>query len=221
MANSFQNEQDSPEIASLAELAENIVYRLPGCADVVVRKTLREVYREFCRETKCLTAECRIPLEKGVCVYPVPTAFGGTVESVRSVAVDDRELVERRDYRLDHANRVFLLRDYANVPSDGAYDGIEDGSFRVDRIHTGEAHVRPSFLRVTFVEQPRMESEKTPRWFVERHGDAIVDGVLAKLSKDERLAAESRLLYENAKSEERMRREYPGGRNCIDTSMVL
>ena len=68
MANSFQGEAGQPELASVSELAENLVYRLPGCADIAVRKTIREVYREFCRETQCLTAERRIPMEKGVLV---------------------------------------------------------------------------------------------------------------------------------------------------------
>ena len=51
MANSFQQEQDPPEFEKVSELAENLVYRLPGCTDLMIRKAIRSVFRDFCRET--------------------------------------------------------------------------------------------------------------------------------------------------------------------------
>ena len=41
MANSFQQEQEPPEFETVAELAENLVYRLPGCTDLMIRKAVR------------------------------------------------------------------------------------------------------------------------------------------------------------------------------------
>ena len=60
MGNTFQSEVEPPELESLADLSENVVYRLNGCDDLTVRKTLQEVAREFVRETQALTARQRL-----------------------------------------------------------------------------------------------------------------------------------------------------------------
>lgn len=229
MANSFQEEAGQPELASVSELAENIVYRLPGCTDLAVRKTIRDVYREFCRETQCLTAERRINLVNHEAHYPVYAMFGGVVCGVREVRLDNLVLKAWRDYTVVNGCDVVLGRHHVlDDRRDCREDGMRDGSFKVDRIHTGDVRRRHPELVIVAYEIPKLESEKAPRWFIEKHGEAIVDGVLAELQSmtgrawsDPAKAAEHRIKYENFKSEERMRFEYPHSASCIDTSMVL
>lgn len=216
MANAFQTEQDAPELATLAELAENLVYRLPLCPDVVVRKTLRAVCREFCSETRCLTADVPIGLEPGVRVYPVPPVFGGVVAEVRSVRIGPRALVRGRDWRVSDAPFGAAVElSPALVPPPAKEDGGED------------APPPPSML-VRSSEVPRLESERVPPWFVSRHGDALVAGAMARLCSmqgrawaDANAAAEERARYEDFKSEARMRREFPESGRAIDMSEVL
>ncbi len=213
MANSFQNELESPDLASVSELAENIVYRLPGCTDLMVRKTIREVFREFCGETKCLAAERVIELESGTALYHVCPMFSGVVTYILSVRIDGRLLKPGFDYYF-FGDRIELM--------DG---NVWEASTRNE---PSAENANPPKMVVMAVEIPRMESEKAPRWFVEKYGDAIVNGALARLMSmtgkawtDSAKAAESRMIYENFKSECRMKREIPANGNCIDTSGLL
>ena len=108
MANSFQQEQETPELEMLSELAENLVFRLRGCDDVMIRKTLQEVYREFCRETKCLTSDRIIEVEPGRLDYPLAPAFGGVVTDVRRAAIGTQRLNPGFDYST-HGTRPLVL----------------------------------------------------------------------------------------------------------------
>lgn len=220
MTNGFQTAQDAPELVSLAELAENLVYRLPLCPDVAVRKALRAVYREFCAETQCLTADVHVDLEPGERVYPVPPVFGGVPTEVRSVRIGPRVLAMGRDWRV--ANTPFG----AAVELSPAF--VPDPPQDADGAAAEDPDAPPPRMEVRSVETPRLETERVPPWFVNRHGDAIVSGALARLCSmqgrpwaDAQTAADERVRYENFKSEARMRREFPECGRAIDMSEVL
>ena len=236
MSNSFQQEQERPEFATISELAENIVFRLPGCDDVMIRKTIQEVYREFCRETKCLTAERRVQLEPGCAQYPLFSVFGGVVTGVRSVAIDTMRLEQKFDYLVKGTSPVVLILAPRWVfvdeppPPDGMVVPVPTPGEERPRVPFGEEHIHrgPRFMRVLQEEVPSLNSEKTTRGFIEQHGDAICSGVLGRLFamqkrpwSDPQQAADERMNYENAKSELRMRFEVPPGGRFIDTSQVL
>ena len=217
MANSFQQEQEKPEFARISELAENIVLRLPGCDDVMIRKSIQEVYREFCRETKCLTAERPIEIEPGRIEYPLFPMFGGVVTDVRAVAIGVQRLRAGVDFSIVGASPVVVAL---------APQWVEE----LPRAPLAEAHIHaaPRIMRVVQEEVPALNSEETPPGFIEQHGEAICSGVMARLCSmlnrpwsDAQVAAIERTNYENAKSEERMRRETPPGGRFIDTSQVL
>lgn len=199
MANSFQNELEKPELVMISELAQNIVYRVPGCADVMIRNFIRDVYREFCQETKCLTAEHRImTFDKAVGVV---AAFGGRIDAVRDVRLNGRALKNKRDYDFD-GGCIYLF-------------------------NLGYFSEKP-MLSFKTVEVPRMNEEKTPYWFLEKHGSAIVSGVLSRLFSmqgrpwsDPQQAIDERTRYENFKSETRMMQEVPVDGDFIDNSQVL
>lgn len=83
-------------------------------------------------------------------------------------------------------------------------------------------------MRIRATEYPKMNSEIAPAWFIAKHGDAIVSGVLSRLCAmsgrpwaNQQIAGDERIRYENAKSEARMFEEVPQGGRFIDTSMVL
>ena len=218
MANSFQQEQEKPEFATISELAENIVLRLPRCEDVMIRKAIQEVFREFCRETKCLTAERLVEMKPGCAEYPLPAVLGGVVTGVRAVSIGFRRLRRGVDYSTHGASPVVL-----------ALRSCWVGGPCLD-VPPAEAHVhvRLRVMRVLQEEIPSLNSEKAPRGFVEQYGDAICSGVMSRLCamsgrswSDANLAALERVNYENAKSEARMLRETPPGGRFIDTSQVL
>ena len=218
MSNSFQQEQEAPELEMLSELAENLVFRLPRCEDVMIRKTIQEVFREFCRETKCLTAERMIEIELGRLDYPLSPVFGGVVTDVRAAAIGVQRLNPGIDYST-HGTKPLVLH-------------LSPRWARIVPCHVPPAeahiHLRPSFVRVVQEEVPSLNSEKVPRGIIDLHGEAICSGVMARLCSmsgrswtDPQVAALERANYENAKSELRMKRETPPGGRFIDTSMVL
>lgn len=236
MANTFQREQERPEVETVAELAENLVYRLPGCTDLMIRKTIQEVYREFCRETKCLTSERMVEVEPGCAEYPLFPAFGGVVDNVRAVLDGPRRLKRGPDYVTRGARPTVLVlspRWVPGLPPPPPPDGMAvpvSTPGETPSVPLAEAHVHcePRRLLVVQEEIPGLNSEKAPRGFVERHGEAICSGVMFRLCSmtgrawsDANVAALERVNYENAKSEERMRRETPPGGRFVDTSQVL
>ena len=236
MANSFQQEQDRPEFEMISELAENIVFRLPGCDDVMIRKTIQDVYREFCRETKCLTAERMVEIAGGCSQYALPPMIGEVVTGVRAVAIGVQRLRPGIDYSTHGSMPLVLSLAPRWVPPppppvpDGmivpaSVPGETPPSATLAEMHI---HLAPVFARVVQEEIPALNSERVPRGFIERHGDAICSGVLSRLFamqkrpwSDPQQAADERMNYENAKSELRMSFEVPAGGRFIDTSVVL
>lgn len=187
MASEFDNELEAPEMEALANLAENLIYRLPGIADVMVRKTIQEVYRDFCRRSCCLHGRRHLKIghdcEGKVLFAPL---YGGMVDLVTDVCINGHRL-----YDTDYVNRggtVHLPRRF--VPS--AFDVYD--------------------IDALVVEIPAMSSENVPSWFVQRHGDSICSGVLARLMSmtgkpwsDPAQAQIERVAYENAVIETRTR----------------
>lgn len=146
MANSFDTEVETPELETLSSLAQHLVYRLPECDDKIIRLTLREVYRDFCRRSCCLRVRRRF--HGPHCHLPV--VFGGTVLRVTEVTNGHRPLRAPNDYV--YANGNVML-------SHGC-----DGEFVV-----------------AWVEIPPLSSEDAPKWLIDKYGDALCSGVLARL----------------------------------------
>ena len=62
----FETEWERPEFDSVPSLAQNMVYLLRDCDDVLVRKTLQATYRDFCKRSAALRTWRRVELEPGV-----------------------------------------------------------------------------------------------------------------------------------------------------------
>lgn len=235
MANSFQTEWEEPELESLATLAENLAYRLRGCDDTLVRKTLQEVAREFVADTQCLTTRQRLAVGEGGMCYPIPL-FGGNVAEVREVWKFDRRLRRGIDWNWPIGSGLRIaphliptLGAAPNVPVPPP-SGARRYTPRTNVVGEAPSHIPPppSPFTAVVVEHLPLFYERLPKVFLEVHGDAICSGVLSRLFamanqpwSDPQQAAQELIRYDNAKSELRMKREIPVDGRAIDTSEVL
>ena len=161
MAVDFHEEWEAPDYATIAELAPKIIYRLPGCDDTMVRFTLQESYVEFCRHSNALVSTREITLEHGEEYYPLSNVIPGCrVECVRRVFDRRRPLREGFDYRV-----------VAGVPP------VLDVSAHLLPWKEGDERA----LAVECLEIPNSGSERAPRWFIRKYGDAICAGALVRL----------------------------------------
>lgn len=235
MANSFQTEWEAPELESLASLAVNIVIRLKGCDDTLIRKTLQEVAREFVADTQCLTTRQPVRPDAGGMCFLVPF-FGGIVADVREVWKFGRRLRKGVDWNYPIGSGLRIapyLLPRADLTASQAASIPMDARRYTPSVNLMDAVPAPSeqthtpFFAVT-VEHLPLFYERLPKEFLHRHGDAICSGVLARLFSmtgnawsDLQQAAEERVRYENFMSEARMAIETPAGGQAIDTSEVL
>lgn len=184
MPNSFENEMEAREVETLASLAEDIVFRLPGCTDLMVRKTIQSVYRDFCKKTSVLVTHRKIDIVNGVAHYGVaPLLRGCVVGCIRSARIRHRDIVPN------------LMPD-GTVVVDRRFLPVDD-----ERI--------PMFLEV--VEIPGVGCEEAPKWFIDKYGDTIVSGVLGQLMSmtgrawsDPQVAADERMKFNSALTEARV-----------------
>lgn len=161
MANSFETERETPEYATIAELAQNLVYRLPGCDDEMIRRALREAYVNFCRLSNSLVTRRDIPLSAGECVYSVTHQIPDcNIESIRSVFIGNLRLVPRQDYAIITGTVPSIRLRPAFLPR-----------CREDMKH----------MVVECMEVPRTGCETAPNWFISKYGDAICAGALVAL----------------------------------------
>ena len=188
MANSFLEERETPEYDSLMSLAEQIVLRLPGCDDEMVRKAISSSYRDFVKRSCLLKSWQEIELASDCFVYPlVPQTIDCVIDCVTKVT--DKSVEIDKDLYVDSGGS-FIRFDNSVLPYKGQNKKVI----------------------VDCLEVPRMGAERAPAMFVRRYGDAIVSGVLWKLMamhgkpwSDPQQAAMCAVAYENALTENRMR----------------
>lgn len=189
MATAFDTEVEAPELESVASLAEAVVFRVPGCSDVMVRKALQNAYRDFCSRSCALRGRHCVVLENGRREYPIRTMSHGSVVAVAGIGVRFSEEFGRRLHRgecsFDAGTSVLSVGRHLLPPKGGDYPQIT--------------------LDVETVEAPRLGDEHAPAWFVQAHGDAIASGALADLYamanrpwSDPQQAVQERAKYENA-----------------------
>ena len=162
MANYFDNELDAPEVATIAQLAQKIVYRVPGCDDLTVRMALREAFADFARLSCCFTTWRKVKLEVNKDAYPVaPIIPGMFVSAITYVVINRRKLLSPMDYTiLTGATPIIALAKH-HVPEE------------IDR-EAPKVHIRA-------VELPKEGSERAPSWFLEKFGGAVASGALVRL----------------------------------------
>jgi hypothetical protein len=166
--------------------------------------------------------------------YPVPF-FGGKVAEVREVWRFNRRLRKGVDWNWPIGSGLRIAPHLIPRDGHGPHAAVEKKDARrytpsVNRMDAPDMedmeHFTPFFAVV--VEHLPLFSEKLPKEFLQKHGDAICSGVLSRMfamtgkpGTDVQQAADERVRYDNFKSEERMRREIPPDGRAIDMSEVL
>ena len=192
MASSFDTAVEMPTFGTVAKFAENVVFRVPGCSDLMVRKAVRWAYNDFCRRSCCLRTVRRLSIEEEQTDYPVMPVYGQSVDSIVRVSIGRRVLRPQKDYLVvDGLAKVVRLHERF-VPWSGEAGGVV-------------------WMEVEAVEMPSLESEEMPSWFADKYGAAVVSGALAQLLgtsgrawSDPQSAAVERRAYENAVAEAKL-----------------
>lgn len=232
--NSFETEWERPEFDSVPMLAENAVYLLPGCDDTILRKTLQATYRDFCKRSAALRTWRRILPETGRAHYPIAPVLSGEIDCVTNVvfAHSRRPL---RGWRVEgdppvlHLGHWFETHEFVPSPNVAfVQDKVNVGSLPVEGKPGRPPHHDPFALWVEAVEVPHLNEERAPKAFLRRHGDAIVDGALARLFSmsnrpwtDGEQARQHGIAYANALSEARLRSNAGGPAANAGATMVL
>lgn len=182
----YETDWERPDFDSVPSLAENTVWRLPGVDAVAVRKTLQDVYRDFCKRSAALRTWRRIALVDGTSRYPVCPVMSGQIDCIARVLHNGRD-----------------------------WSAVRIGRGLEPEIFTGEGdwHFHENdFIEVETVEVPNISEERAPRAFLKRYGDALVAGALARLMSmagkawsDAEQARQNGVEYENAIAEARYR----------------
>lgn len=183
------------QIVNLGSLAENMVYRLPGCSDLMIRKTLQNVYREFCKISTGLRMRADFTRLEGVRDYTLNPIFASVIDTVTDVSLSTgTRLVANVDYVLVAGGSFISVRLAEGLVTDLA----------------GTGETVPT-LQVECVLVPLLNCEEAPAWFLSRYADAIISGALYRLFamgnkpwSDGSQAAQEQVSYNNALNEVRL-----------------
>lgn len=227
----YNDEIEDVELESIADLAEQMVFRLNGCTPTMIRKMLQIAYADFARVTCCFTTEYEFETEEGELCYPVSSTIPKMfVDTICAVWLDGRRLVCPSQYRtaLIGGTPTILFNDRALT------DFCTD-DYLVRHPEYADREYEPQKVRVRIVEMPKMGSEVAPRWFLDKYGEAIVAGALVRLYgmtnkpwTDAAQAQTELLRYENFTTNARINSASEDGSQCgnghidaLDTSGLL
>lgn len=238
----YNQEVEDIEIESVADLAEQMVYRLSGCDPTMIRKQLQAAYADFARVTKCFMTTRMIETEEDCLDYPVVATLPYMyVDAISSVWIDNYRLLTPLQYRVSLAHGVPTVHLVNAAESNKKYSLTRpDGSVnpqvtRAQVEQVGGNLFEPKMLRIRLVEMPRVGSEFAPRWFFDKYGEGVIAGAFVRLFSmtgkawSDAAQAQSELLrYENFTTNARLESvsdeasPFGNGAVCaIDTSGLL
>lgn len=184
-SNPLEEEAAPDDFVNLGSLADDMVYRLPGCSDLMIRKTLQQVYAEFCLQTWALRATTSIT--------PV---------------------VAQREYRLVIPSQTYIFRVVAvkrnksQLKEVRDYTALTGTPARIVLTRAPEVVSAGDEILVETVCVPTRGAEDVPTWFSTMYGAAIVSGSLFKLFamsgkawSDPAQAQVEAIAYQNAMSD--------------------
>ena len=157
--------------ADLKSLVGDVVYRVQGCSDLMVRKMLQEAWRDFAERTGIMKYTFSATLASATYRYALSDASTddetcvGSIECawMKKSGEAPRRLFEARDIVLDTKSspQAIVL---TKLPTITGTDAITN--------YTVVAQLRML---------PKRGSENIPTGILERHGGAIVHGALARM----------------------------------------
>ena len=183
------------ELDQLGKLADLMIYRLPGCSDLMVRKELQRVSREFTRATGGFREILTITPEENTYTYDLLPSFDATIEMVSTVTMFDVVVADNLYDVIDgDPVRITFHEDWF----DNAYDAAETADL------TGSAVV---------MLVPEIGCESFPDHFLKRNGEAIVAGALMNLARipnmpwtNPSMAVSEGIIYQNFLNDAAIRR---------------
>ncbi len=186
--NPLEQEVTPVEFVNLGTLADDMIYRLPGCADVMVRRTLQSVFREFCTVTWAMRATVKIPLIAGERSYRIIIPSQTYILNVVGVWRGETRhpMTGGRDYSIVTGSPVTL-----HLPSAPIQEEQDEGVL----------------IEVEVALVPTRGSEDVPMWFADRYSDALISGAMFRLLamegrpwSDKAQAAMESIAWQNALS---------------------
>lgn len=199
----YRNPLDEDAVAleprSLGDLAGEVVYLLPGCAPLMIRKELQNAWADFAARSGAFRFPMRRRLEKGVREYRFSPPADAAVREVRNLRFGFMD-GEGGTVRL---RPRFWMRHAVSWRCAGA-EAVVRLAVAVD-----DAFLESdNFISLELECRPRVGSEDIPFFVYDRWGRAIVAGALQRLCSmpnrpwsDAAVAARSQVEYENALNE--------------------
>lgn len=177
---------------SLRDLLDDVVYRLPGCSDLMVRKTLAAVWHDFAVRTEAMRFSVHIDIAEGERRYFIPVPAAASLIRVRWAAFSPKDArwtspVPLRHYSVSGGANPFIElarpvgRDLVALYSD-------------------------IFCEASFA--PLRNTEDVPQGLLDKYGAAIADGAVYRLCTmsdkpwtNAGIAQQCLVSYENAVNE--------------------
>jgi hypothetical protein len=183
------------ELDQLGKLADLMIYRLPGCSDLMVRKELQRVSREFTRATGGFREILTITPEENTYTYDLLPSFDATIEMVSTVTMFDVVVADNLyDVTDGDPVRITFHEDWF----DNAYAAADTADM------TGS---------VVVMLVPEIGCESFPDHFLKRNGEAIVAGALMNLARipnmpwtNPSMAVSEGIIYQNFLNDATIRR---------------
>ncbi len=144
-------------LSHLGSLASEMVYRLPGCSDLMIRKELQHAAADFCRKSGAFTVEIEAAFdENDIAALDVP--FSAFIKNVLSARIGDVTL-RPESYRV--------------VPGDPPFLTLTENTF----LPSGEQEN----VVVEAMLVPKAGCEDFPDDFLNRYGEGITHGAMFRL----------------------------------------
>lgn len=165
--NAISTPAEALNIVGLNTLAEECVYMLPGCGDLMLRKTLQQVFRDFCTRTGTL-----ITKDTGVVTHEADTLALCKDNGEFQVLYGAKLAASGEEPADCHPNEIELHEECGGLSVEFSVPQDEDDEDGNPVEYDAEA---------TYSYIPRIGTEVAPLWFLNKYGDAIVAGTLFRL----------------------------------------
>lgn len=165
--NAISTPAEALNIVGLNTLAEECVYMLPGCGDLMLRKMLQQVFRDFCQRTGTL-----ITRDTGIVTHEADTLALCKDNGEFQVFYGARIAASGEELKNCRINDCMLIEECGDMSVEFSLPQDEDDE---------DGDPVEYDVDVTYSYVPRIGTEVAPLWYLNKYGDAIVAGTLFRL----------------------------------------
>lgn len=173
---------------TLTNLMENMIYRLPGCTELMIRKELQHTLIEFCEITGSLVLRIPIDYKEGANSYLVSTpSVNYTIRQINSFSTTWGNYKRSTDFAIYKESDKYYVSFNVKPNSNDLLENM-----------------RPQYV-LECVCVPTINAENVPEDFLKRFSSALVSGTMARLMSmsgkawsDVSQAAIKNIEYQNA-----------------------